>query len=415
MTSAERFAFLVIDGVTAYNSIGAFNRELGRVLQNIGFDVIYLDADNPELFNQVLRQAVQDYPKRIAACLSFSGFAVELGDWTEQGNLWQRMGIPMLTILLDHPCYFLARHKTPSPAVMRVYPNANFMAFHRDYIRSPYRTSYCKFGAMTYGRPAVRREPKAGQQPLIIFPKSGSDPRKIEEVWALLPRLMQRVIHDSIDHYWGQTARSGPVEASVLAAADAAGLELRNDLTLFTFFITQIDDYIRKSKVNIMVRQLLSQPVHIYGSGLDYIDTTGARGQILPPLGYDALIDKFGEAFAIISMNPNIDDECHDRPYSAMGAGALPISDINPWWEKNYPDLMPYSFDFRDRPVAAVVEKVLADPVTAANVAWQVSERQLRTRTFDTMVNDIVELAIMHSYFTFNFKPPQPYFAKCGA
>lgn len=415
MTSSERFVFLIIDGVTAYNSIGMFNRELGRVINALGFDTIYLNADDLQQFQIDLKQAMQDYPKRIAAAISFSGFAVELGDSTEQGNVWQRFGIPMLTILLDHPCYFLARHKTPSPAVMRVYPNANFLAFHRDHVRAPYRTAYCRFGAMTYGRSPVRREPKAGEQPLIIFPKSGSDPRKIEEVWTLLPRVMQRVIRDSIDHYWGETRRSGPVEASVLAAADAAGLELRNDLTLFTFFITQIDDYIRKSKVNIMTRQLLTQPVQIYGSGLDYIDATGARGQILPPLSYDALIDKFGEAFAVVSMNPNIDDECHDRPYSAMGAGALAISDINPWWEQTYPDLMPYSFDFRDRPVTAAIDKVLADPVTAADVAWRVSERQLRARTFDAMVNDVVELAIMHSYFTFNFRPPQPYFTKCGA
>jgi hypothetical protein len=92
----------------------------------------------------------------------------------------------------------------------------------------------------------------------------------------------------------------------------------------------------------------------------------------------------------------------------------MPISDINPWWAKNYPALLPYSYDFRDRGVAAAVEKVLADPVAAAELAWQASVKQIQKRTFDTMVLEALELAIMHRYFTFNFQPPQLYYRKCG-
>ncbi len=82
---------------------------------------------------------------------------------------------------------------------------------------------------MGFGREPQQREPKPGQTPLIIFPKSGSDPKKIEETWKLLPRVMQRIIRDGIDHYWGQSrARSGLLLSnSVLAAADAVGVELR--------------------------------------------------------------------------------------------------------------------------------------------------------------------------------------------
>jgi hypothetical protein len=92
----------------------------------------------------------------------------------------------------------------------------------------------------------------------------------------------------------------------------------------------------------------------------------------------------------------------------------MPITDINPWWAKNYPSLLPYSYDFRDRSVVGAVEKVLGDPEAAAALAWQESERQIKKRTFDSMVLDALELAIMHRYFTFNFQPPQLYYRKCG-
>lgn len=412
--TADRFAVLILNGSTAYNSIGIFNRELARVIGATGLDVIFLNIDSADEFNNVLRQAMADYPERIALCLSFSGFGTEIGDTAGGGNLWQRLKIPMLSFMLDHPAYYLSRHKTPTPAVMRVYPNRDFLEFHRDHVRSPYRTSYVPFGAMTYGRQPHKREPKVGETPLIIFPKTGYDPKTLRDPWKFLPRIMQRVINDSIDHYWGETARSGSVSPSVLAAADAAGIELRNDLTLFTFFIAQVDDYIRKFKVDVLARQLLPLPVKIYGDGLSYLDTSQGKAEILPPVDYDKLIDIFGSSLAVISMNQNIDDECHDRPYSALGSGAMPISDINPWWAKNYPALLPYSYDFRDRGVAAAVEKVLADPVAAAELAWQASVKQIQKRTFDTMVMEALELAIMHRYFTFNFQPPQLYYRKCG-
>lgn len=414
MTTNERFAVLILDGATAYNSIGMFNRELARVVSTTGLDVHFLNIDDAEAFNSKLRQIMNDYPERIAMCLSFSGFGVELGDTSGNGNLWQRLKIPMLTFLLDHPAYFLSRHKTPTPAVMRIYPNKDFLEFHRDHVRSPYRTAYLPFGAMTYGRKPVRREVKKNETPLIIFPKSGCDPQTLREPWKFLPKIMQQIINDSIDHYWGNTTRSSTVSNSVLVAADVAGLELRNDLTLFTFFIAQVDDYIRKTKVDLTVRKLLSQPVKIYGAGLDYIDKSKARAQILPPVEYDQLIDLYGQALAIISMNQNIYDECHDRVYSALGSGAMPISDANSWWKINYPNLWPYSYDFRNNGVDAAVEMVLSDQQAAADLAWQESERQIKKRTFDTMVMEALDMAIMHRYFTFNFRPPQLYYRKCG-
>ena len=318
--SSDRFAVLILGGATAYNRIGFFNRELERVISTSGWDVFHLNIDDAEAFNTTLRQVMNVYPERIAMCLSFSGFGTEIGDTSDNGNLWQRLKIPMLSFMLDHPAYYLSRHKSPSPAILRIYPNRDFLEFHRDHVKSPYRTTYIPFGAMTYGKEPHRRQPKKDETPLIIFPKTGCDPQTLRGPWKHLPRIMQRVINESIDHYWGGT-RSGSVSHSVLAVADAVGMELRNDLTLFTFFIAQVDDYIRKSKVDILARKLLQTPVKIYGAGLEYLDATNAKAQILSPIEYDQLIEKFGESMAIISMNQNIDDECHDRPYSALDQG----------------------------------------------------------------------------------------------
>jgi len=412
MANSERFAVLILQGTADYDSIGAFDREVARIIRAMtDFDVLMLDLNDHDNLNPRLKKMLDDYPNRIVAVFSFSGFGIELVD-ANKTNIWQKLGLPMLTFLLDHPGYILARHKTATPAVMRIYPNRDFLGFHRDYIRAPYRTSFCAWGAMSFGRQPYPREPKPGETPLIILPKSGANPAELEAKWKLLPDIMQRVIRDAVDYYWGETPRSGPVNTSVLAAADAAGLELRNDLPLFSFFAAELDFYIRRRKTDLMLRALLPLPVKIYGKGLEYIDCANARAQVLPPIQFDELINLIFKGFAVISMNPNIDHECHDRPYIALGSGALPISDINPWWAENFPDLLPYSYDFRDRSIVGAVELALADPVKAASVAWQASQRQCRTRTFEHTVTDMLALAAMHSYFTFRFKTPNGAYIK---
>jgi hypothetical protein len=379
-----------------------------------GLDAVMLDLNDTARFNAELRQAMNDYPGRIGAALSFSGFGVDIKSGAEVDNLWQYLRIPMLTWMLDHPCYLLARHSTSVPAVMRMYWAKDFLDFQRDFVRAPYRTALTRMGVMNYGREPAPPHPKRGILPLILFPKSGDDPAVLEETWKLLPRLMRKIIRDATDHYWGETARSGNVVGSVLAAADAAGVELRNDLTLMTFFVTQLDDYMRRIKAKILIQQILPLPVQVYGKGFDYIDTSKARAQILPPISYQELVDKAFESDVIISMNPNIDDACHDRAYLAFSAGAMPLSEINPWWAAEFPELLPYSYDFRERSLTAAVERFLADPQAASGIAQQHALVCRKERSFDNAVQEILELALMHRYFTFNFEPPQRYYAKHG-
>lgn len=413
MSSQPRHALLVVFGQSQYDSINALNREVMRILPQLGIDPVAISLASAERFNADMGNALRDYtPERIIAAFSFSGFGIEIGDNAPEGNLWQRLGIPFLTWMLDHPAYHLRRHKHTSPAVMRLYPNRDFLDYHRDYVHTPFRTAYCPFGVLTYGHAPQPRQPKAGEQPLILFPKSVNDPTALEKTWLQLPRLMQRVLREAVDHYWGATPRSGTVTPSVMAAADAAGIELRDDLALQSFFIAQLDDYIRRRKADHLARELLRLPVTIYGDGLDYLDKAGARAAVLPSLAFDDLSAEFRKALAIVNMNQNIDDEMHDRPYAALGCGALPITDINPWWESRYPALMPYSYDFRERSVTAAVEKTLADPVAAAEVAWKMAQRAQTGRSFEQAVAEMVEFAAMHRYFSLNFATPLTAYTK---
>lgn len=411
-----KIAALILQGQGSYGALAAMNGELARQFALLGIEPVLLDLTQHEAATQRMNVVLRDFgPGRILAAFSYSGMGVTSGDNEPEGNVWQRLKIPVLSWMLDHPCYYLLRHSHPAPAVMRLYTCRDFMNFQRDYVRAPFRTALNRLGTLDYGHEAQPRQVRAGTAPLILVPKSGGDPAQAERKWQGLPQLTRRVIHGAIDHYWDTLPRSGGAEASVLYAADALGLELRHDLPLFCFLLAQVDDYLRRRKSDILVRSLLSLPVRIYGTGFDHIDRADARAQFMPPIDYMQMIELQRDALAVVSVNPNIDDDGHDRIYNAFGAGALPISDHNPWWRTFDVRLAPYSYDFRDRPATAAVEHILADPVAAASVAWEVGIKARAARSFTATISEAVEFALLHRQFTFNFSSPLEQYVRHGA
>lgn len=411
------FAAFILQGKSDFNALTAFNSELAAGLESLQIEPITVDVTGGETSSRLIEKAFADYsPERIVAAFSFSGIGMEIGDNSPKGNFWAQAKIPAVSWMLDHPCYILRRHAHPSPAVMPLYTSADFFGFRRDYVKAPYRSAICRFGTFGKGYEPARREPKKGDVPLILFPKSSGNVAVMEERWKLaMPSLLPRIIRDAIDHYWDETPRSGSVVNSVLKAADAAGIEARNDLPFFCFLIAQTDQYIRFRKGNLLLKELLKLPVQIHGKGFEHIDTAGAKATILPPIDYDALTERMHEALAVVTMNPNIDDDMHDRVYGAFGAGALPVSDTNSWWRQKFPALAPYSYDFRDKPVTGAIERIIANPAAAADAAWKTGSAMRMERPFKKMVAEAVQLAATHRYFTFDFQTPQEVYVRHGA
>ncbi len=407
-----RKAALLLRGFSAYNNFDTFFKMVARTLEGQGLDVLTINLRDNADFMSDMNKALAYTSRNIVAAFTLNGVGTQLGGFTKDSNIWWRFGIPIVSWMGDHPCYYLARHQHQTPASMILYEYKDFSDFHRDHVRSRGRVAYVPFGVWDLGRPARRRQARKGEPPLIIFPKSAWNPAELEAKWSELPRATQVIIRNAVEDYQANTARSGPVSFSVLRAADAVGLELRCDLNLFCFFIAQVDDYMRRVKVAKLVREMLPYPVRIYGEGMGFIDAAGARAAIMPPIDYEQLVDLYYEADAIVTMNPNVDDECHDRVYSAFGTGALPITDINPWWEKNHAPLLPYSYDFRDRPVGAALDRFLANPETAYGIAWEQRETACRRGTFAQTVIEALELAALHKHYTFNFEAPQPGYVK---
>lgn len=400
-------AAFILQGNSDFGALSGFNKELSECLRELRVEPFLVDLldvqDSLNTINKVLR----DYGRnRIVAAFSFSGIGMELGGESPESNVWQLTKIPVVSWMMDHPCYILKRHALSLSALLRIYPSMDYVNFQRDYIRASGRNILSRMGVFTHGTQARQREPRKDESPLIVFAKAWGDIEGLSQLWKKLPLNIQRITNDSISHYWDTTKRQSNVVDSVLVVARSYGLELHNDVPLLSFLVSQVDTYCRWRKAEILVKDLLKLPVRIYSKNIERIKSDNHKATLLPSISYPDLMEEYRRAIAVISMNPNSDDGCHDRVYSAFGAGALPVSDTNPWWEDKFPELRPYSYDFCERSVAEAIDNILGDPAKAADTGWSVGAKMRAERPFLTAVKEAIDWALTQRYFEMDFLTP---------
>ena len=102
-------------------------------------------------------------------------------------------------------------------------------------------------------------------------------------------------------------------------------------------------------------------------------------------------------------MNPNIELSAHDRFFTAIGAGIMPLSDRNSYITERFPEALPYSFDFSPGSIEAALEKLFSAPETALETAKAMRERTRQTDGVEHAAIAILE--VMQSARFLHFTP----------
>ena len=141
----------------------------------------------------------------------------------------------------------------------------------------------------------------------------------------------------------------------------------------------------------------------VFGRGWEHIDTFSARARFHGGVDYTTLEAEFPNATASLTMNPNINLSAHDRFFTALGAGIMPVSDSNSYSQASFPELAPYSYDFTPGSIESALERVLANPQTALETA-----RAARTRARPAIGVEKTAAAILQTMQTAGFLYFQP-------
>ncbi len=391
---------------SAYQSVRGLVAHFAPAWRQAGLKLVELDISEPG-WEAPLSTIIRE--NRIAFVLCTSGIGAKI--MAEGQNLWAKLKLPVFNLLLDHPAYLAANHGgLPGPAVLAY--------MFRDH--ALYQASDVRAGNMVtsidYGVPDLNMAPigdvlKSGR-PRIVFAKTGNSPAALAESWRAAPRL-ERLLHDVLDalalerNGFANVAAFPPLIAQVAAAHR---FELQPFDLLSRFLIAQIDDYIRRLKSTAIVKALLPFDVDVFGAAWEHIDSSGAKAKFHGPVEYAALEAGFSSATASLTMNPNIDLSAHDRFFTAIGAGIMPVSDRNSYIAERFPEALPYSFDFSPGSIEAALEKVFCAPETVMETARAMRERTRETDGVEHTANAILEVMQSARFLHLTPKPAQAFF-----
>ena len=336
---------------SAYQSVRGLVLHFAPAWRQAGLELIELDI-SASGWQAQLKHLLD--ARKINFVLTTSGIGAHLQ--IDGQNLWAKLDLPVFNLLLDHPVYWAANHTTQPGTAVLGYMFRDHAVYQASDVRSGNMVTSIDYGVPDLPISAIRES----SRPRVIFAKTGNAPEALAESWRAAPKL-ERLLHDVIDalalerNGFANVAEFPPVIAQVAAAHR---FELQPFDPLSRFLIAQVDDYIRRRKSTAIAKALLGFDADIFGAGWEHIDTPGARAEFHGPIGYADLEGRFPSATGSVTMNPNIALSAHDRFFTAIGAGIMPLSDRNAYITDRFPEALPYSFDFMPGSIEAALEKL---------------------------------------------------------
>ncbi len=366
---------------SAYESVRGLVRHFAASWRAQGLEMIELDMSQngwAALLQQLLNT------RRIAFVFCTSGVGAHIV--VEGVNIWTKLKLPVFSLLLDHPAYFPKHHITQAPSTVLGYMFQDHALFQTQAVQANNTVT-----SLHYGIPDLPVAARTEGRPRVVFAKTGNSPEVLMASWRAAPRL-ERILHDALDGLaltQKGNAHVADFSAVLAQVCAASNLHLPPYSQLGRFMFVQLDDYIRRQKSTAMVQALLPFEVDVFGRGWEHVDTTKARARFHGPVDYATVEAQFPGATASLTMNPNIDHSAHDRFFTALGAGIMPVSDSNDYTMQNFPELTPYLFDFRPGRLEAVLERVFAAPEEARDLARATRERARLTHGVEVAAGEI--------------------------
>ena len=359
--------YLLITSAGLSGGLQAPAHELAEVFRAHGRDVDLLhigDSDFAPRLQTLLAE------RRPDLALSWGGFGDRL-TWSVpnevEQNLWGALRIPFLKIIHDVHAYNPAHHHVRGGFQVLSYAFKDHAVLRSRYTRpipgerGPMITWLPQLLPLLPGGAAG-----AVEDPTLYFHKNGNSSAALEQSWRGFPRPLRealheigRVMHDDIDRAF--VIRVADAVAAYLAEYDPDRHLL---LPFRDFILAQIDDYIRRLKGEMLVRQLKDLPVVVNGHGWGYLrdQLTPRRLRFIEAADHFDTSRRIRSSLGTIDISPNVDLAIHERTARAIAFGHGLLEYDNQFARDHR---FPHTFKLADGSLPALAGRLLSDPAAA--------------------------------------------------
>ena len=406
---------LFLSGQTMGDALGSTGRSFQRLFESLGHDFVTIDFSDPEATAQLGGVISKG---NIEFVFTFVGMGADLRGTTsdgKEGNLWEALRVPLISVNGDSPAYFFDRHVMPGPmfACLYAYPEHHQLRKRLPEVRG-------LVGVVPHV--VLDPTPKSAidfsrkEQGKLLFLKNGNDPEKLLVAWReALPDSVFLMLADLAGELAGnlQGDVGNDIDALVVAYFQNRGLDIDAMWNLRLFFIAQLDDYLRRLKSTLITESLLDFPIEVHGFNWEHVDFTNKRAKLVSFADHNASRGLIRESLGLLDMSPNTGLAPHDRPMRAFGMHTLCLTNDQEYFRRRVPQLCDaFTFRFEPESVQSKVADVLAHPRRYIDLGIEVASAIHQGHEPEVFGQFMIDLAkCLKLEGASRFPSLQPYFA----
>lgn len=338
------------------DTLNLFTGQLKRGFLELGYEIYDFDLSQIYESLNMLVKYMQDHP--ITAMVSFNN--PFFSSTTPSGeNLLEKLGVPSVNILVDHPFWYhdeILMHAPANGAILCV--DRNHMNYvHRFYPHIPIN-GFLPLGGVSF---QSTHKPISERKIDVLYAGSlkEADVSADFSGWDFpVKQILEHLIvhtEDTIEDVIEQEL----LKAGVILTDE----ELRKFISLSVNIENLISSYYREKVVSSIAKAGIS--LELYGEGwggCDWINLPNVRygGWISP----EEIIVMMEDTKIVLNSMPWFRDGGHDRVFNAMMCGAVAVSETTRYFEEVLPPDTWESFELTPESLAELplrVEDLLSD------------------------------------------------------
>jgi Glycosyl transferases group 1 len=385
---------LLIKGSSAYGVLRLFIDDLADAFRSQGWDVQLLDIENDAQARRPLGDYADDGPFELVFSFGLFGEVVD-----EQGrSVGEMVGAPHVIQYVDYPLSHLTRLEQTSPhaallmideshaaALKSLYPPDRFAAVRF----SP----HAAIGATV--SPGADADDFAARRPIrLLLPASPYGDPPVG--WRNQPAGVQRVFEQAVE-----IALAGD-RVAPLDALDQAMTASRLDpsdpeFTGFRKLATYVHEHVRSLRRRQLLEAVirLGLPVHIAGGGHDPDLARHKTLTLLGAVGIGDILALMAASRVVLNANANFVAGSHERPLSALNAGAVPATDPSAFYAANFEagaEMAVFRWSRLEQDLAAI-GALAEDPEAAFAIASAGQRRVVKGHLWAHRIDGIIAAA----------------------
>lgn len=389
---------IVFLGASMHGALPAFSADMIRAMRRRGIDAMPFDLGETRS-----TQWVSDRLKEIVPVDFLLSFQILTTFRDPDGHsIAQIAGAPLVSLYVDHPLLqFHNLHQAdPRCAILTVDPS------HTDAIRAVHgadhfaHLDFCPHGGIgeTVALPDDPA-PFARQRPIqIMF--SGCYYRPDPPYADIFPENVRQIFRDAADIALA-TEWISPLAALEQALA-ARGLDLddpalQQDLKVLRGMCCFIGEHVRKERRMrfFAAAHRVGLPLTVYGRDFDGARERFANIDFRGAADFSDILRLMGQSRMVVGTNANFGRGSHERPLSAMLAGAVAATDTSAYYRARFTpgrDIALFRWQHLDEDLAAL-RALAADPAALLAMARAGQEKADARERWDNRIDTILNAA----------------------